>query len=129
MNEDVNTLLALLRETGLDWLAVQIEIGIEQARETVTVDEGVGAISETQQPAAMSDEDELRTAIQIVYSNLIEPIRMWDAAEHTIRTEAEGKLVMVDRESELPDPFNPEVRQYATMFQAALAEIWPGGPE
>jgi hypothetical protein len=130
MNEDLKTLLELLRSTGLDWLATEVQDAIDEQRESFLA----GRFEEAEErlfsgPLDWTDNDSLRVAIGVVHSHLVQPIKLWDDAVATIRTEAEGRLVLVDENQTLQEPFTVDVRQNAQMFERALAEIWPGGPK
>jgi hypothetical protein len=130
MNENLKELLAMLRETGLEWLADEVDVTLEESRQPLIFtkpdneDELFG--NSHARDIGYGPEEELRLAIETVHAHLIQPMRMWNEAERIFHTQAEGNIVLFDDGKIHDQPFDREVQNSAAVLEKSLAELWPG---
>src|SRR5213592_4588655 len=92
MNPTVETIAATLRESGMDWLASEIEAAIRQGDPPwfsvqENPDEQIVSLSS---PQPLSDTDELKLAIAAIHAHLLDLRRVWEEANRLLKHLIEG---------------------------------------
>jgi hypothetical protein len=127
MDEDLQELLDLLRKNGMAWLADEIMAAIAEENEA-TRTQAPHDLFTSAGPAQISDREALELAIEMIHTRLIQPARLWREAERIFLARAESRLVLMEDNREVREPFDSEGASQAEALEGSLAQLWPGGP-